>query len=56
MFKKILIGLLLSQACWQPVGWLAEAPVLPGTPFDWSARIEHVAGDGHRGLRGDSGG
>jgi len=31
--------------------WLRPAPVLPGTPFDWSARIEHVAGDGHRGLR-----
>lgn len=31
MFKKILIGLLLSQACWQPVGWLAEASVLPDT-------------------------
>ena len=31
LFKKILIGLLLSQACWQPVGWLAEASVLPDT-------------------------
>ena len=31
--------------------WLRPAPVLSPTPFDWSARIEALAGDGHRGLR-----
>lgn len=31
--------------------WLRPAPVLSPTPFDWSARIEAFAGDGHRGLR-----
>lgn len=31
--------------------WLRPAPVLSPTSFDWNARIEAVAGDGHRGLR-----
>ena len=30
--------------------WLRPAPALSPTPFDWSARIEALAGDGHRGL------
>ena len=31
--------------------WLRPAPVLSATPFDWTPRIETLAGDGHRGLR-----